>query len=691
MRPVRLTLQAFGPYLEREVIDFREAVEAGLFGIYGQTGSGKSTIFSAMTFALFGEPAKTEQDAPSLRSDLADPGVQTEVEFVFDIGERRFVILRRPDQMRPKQRGEGETRTPHEAFLFDATGWALDDIKEGQRGKIVAEKKVRDVDAAVSEMLGYGPEQFRQIVLLPQGRFEAFLAAKHAQRIEILRDLFDVSLYRSLAAKLKADAEAAERHVREEREVCARRLAVEKFESTDALAAGIAEVEARHADLLENEKVARAAFAAAQTAMQEAKTIEEWFTAAEEAQKALAELQASKGEMDALADRVAGAECARSLLDMEAHVTGTADETREAEEKLRKTQEAASDADGKAKSAAEALEKETNRAGETEELRRQAETLQRHAQTLEKAAGITQAAEKAQEVECDAAGKLEDAQRQLTGLQNSRREKSEALKIARENEIRRHETSTHLATLRSALAAAETFETAERDVQSAETEVEALASADKTASRRAEKAQATFEEAERNLALVQALHLASKLLPGEPCPVCGAIDHPAPATGAVEHAGLDQAFREARTTWQEAVAAARQAEQKLTAARSVLKERQDRLAGLHPPEHTAADLRECAQVKAQTLDRLGPETDIVEAEAEIQRLTDELDTLEKERDRLRDALADLQRQTAVKKAQLDEMLSTVPEPLRDRDALVAATNSTSRALAERQEAKAAAE
>lgn len=95
MRPVRLTLQAFGPYPDRVVIDFRDAVKAGLFGIYGQTGSGKSTIFSAMTFALFGEAAKAEQDAPSLRSDHADPDVMTEAEFVFDIGERRYVVLRR--------------------------------------------------------------------------------------------------------------------------------------------------------------------------------------------------------------------------------------------------------------------------------------------------------------------------------------------------------------------------------------------------------------------------------------------------------------------------------------------------------------------------------------------------------------------------------------------------------------------
>ncbi|OWK23070.1 hypothetical protein AJ87_40535 [Rhizobium yanglingense] len=105
MRPVRLTMQAFGPYAGRVVVDFRDAIASGLFGIYGPTGSGKSSIFSAMTFALFGEAAKVEQETASLRSDHADAGVPTEVEFVFDIADKRYVLRRRPEQTRPKQRG----------------------------------------------------------------------------------------------------------------------------------------------------------------------------------------------------------------------------------------------------------------------------------------------------------------------------------------------------------------------------------------------------------------------------------------------------------------------------------------------------------------------------------------------------------------------------------------------------------
>ena len=317
MRPVRLTLQAFGPYANREVIDFRSAVEAGLFGIYGRTGSGKSTIFGGMTFALFGKASKQEQDPASLRSDHAAADLATEVEFVFDVGERRFVVVRQPDQMRPKQRGEGETKSAHEAHLFEATGLALDEITAEKRGKIIAEKKVRDVDAAVTDILGYGPEQFRQIVLLPQGRFEKFLSAKTNDRVTILRDLFDVSLYQALMADLKEKASEAERQVREERAVCAGRLKAEGFESTDALLEGInaAQTTVQERSVFEADTKKQAL--AAETAFRSAEAVEAKFVASEQAHAKLTVLTSRKAEFAAIADRMKQAARARLIVDVE--------------------------------------------------------------------------------------------------------------------------------------------------------------------------------------------------------------------------------------------------------------------------------------------------------------------------------------------------------------------------------------
>jgi DNA repair protein SbcC/Rad50 len=691
MRPVRLAIQAFGPYAEREVIDFRSAVEARLFGIYGQTGSGKSTIFSAMTFALFGQSSKEEQDAPSLRSGHADPNLPTEVEFVFDMGERRYVVLRRPEQMRPKQRGDGETKIQHEAFLFDATGLALDEITEIHRGKIVAEKKVSAVDAATKDLLGYGPEQFRQIVLLPQGRFEKFLSAKTKERLEILRDLFDVSLFRSLATKLKLDADAAERLVHDEREVCVGRLSAEGFESRDALSAGIAEAAARHAELQEEEKSARAASEAATSAVQQANAIETQFKAAEAAKGELAQLDAATPEMDALADRVARAERARSLLDIEAAAADAANEVRDADKALKFAQGAANEAALKEKTAAEELRKEAERSGEIENIRRRVDEFDRHAQTLEKAEENKRAVAKTQTAEREAASKVEAVQVRLTGLQAQSRAKAEALKSKRQSEAQRQEITTRLVTLKPALAAAVAFEKAEKDVLSARAQVEWLTSECKTAKDTADGAQLAFEEAERNLSAVQALHLASKLAAGSPCPVCGATEHPALANGSIENIGLDQAFRDAKDAWQRADRAARDTGQKLAGAESVLKERLDRFAGLDRPECGAAAIQSKLLAEQKVLERLGPKIDIAAAEAEIERLYAEVQTLEKERDTLTQTHSERQRATVAERTALLTVLASMPEALRKPAALAAAKESAAKLLVERQGAKQAAE
>ena len=134
MRPLRLTIQALGPYSDRQVIDFRDAVNARLLASMDLEFWQIDHLWRDDICPFWRSCQKSEQDALSLRSDHADPSLITEVEFVFDIGERRFVVVRRPDQVRPKLRGEGETTSKHEAFLFEATGAVLDEINEEQHG-----------------------------------------------------------------------------------------------------------------------------------------------------------------------------------------------------------------------------------------------------------------------------------------------------------------------------------------------------------------------------------------------------------------------------------------------------------------------------------------------------------------------------------------------------------------------------
>lgn len=680
MRPVRLTLQAFGPYANREVIDFRNAVEAGLFGIYGQTGSGKSTIFSGMTFALFGEASKSEQDRTSLRSDHAAAELLTEVEFVFDVGERRFVVVRQPDQMRPKQRGEGETQSAHEAYLFEATGLSLDEITGEKRGKIIAEKKVGVVKSAVEELLGYGAEQFRQIVLLPQGRFEKFLSAKTNERVTILRDLFDVSLYQALMADLKEKAADAERQVRDERAVCAGRLKAEGFESTDALLDGINAAQTAVEERSVVEAGAKQQAQTAETAFRSAEAVEAKFVASEQAQATLAVLMGRKEEFVAISTRAKQAERARLILDVEAQLKAARQDVQDANKKLAVSKEAANEAQKNVQAATEAVHKEQARAPEVEAARKRKDDLERFAEVLEAASASAEAVEAAFEAQRIAQAAFEKSKNRLDQLRRTRAERDTALKSARSAESARGELMKEQSHLLNQKKAAEDYTRAEAAVRSGRAAFEKENAASVEALEHESKARSAYAAAEQALAAAQALHLATKLENDAPCPVCGSTDHPNPATGDIENAGRDQTFREARTLLEKTERAAREVRERLAGQKATLEAREETLSSLVPPtDALAAILEKVRQTEADLL-ALGPPVNLDEAEAAIEALDKQIETQETETERLRGE-ADKRRNDATQaKAARDGKLEEVPEALRTENALASAKEETSRIL-----------
>lgn len=691
MRPVRLTLQAFGPYANREVIDFRDSVEAGLFGIYGQTGSGKSTIFSGMTFALFGEASKSEQDRTSLRSDHAAADVTTEVEFVFDVGERRFVVVRQPDQMRPKQRGEGETKSAHEAHLFEATGIALDGITAETRGKIIAEKKVRNVDAAVTEILGYGPEQFRQIVLLPQGRFEKFLSAKTNERVTILRDLFDVSFYQALMADLKEKAAEAERQVREERAVCAGRLKAEGFESTDALLEGIKGAEAAVLERSAVEADAKKQAQAADVEFRSAEAIEAKFVASEQAQSKLTGLTSRKAEIAAIATQVKQAERARLIVDVEAQLNAARHDAQEADRKLAEATEAKSQSRQKVKAATEALTNEEARAPEVEAARKHKNDLERYAEVLQAASASSEVVGAALEAQRTAHEAFEKSKEQLRILRQTRDDRATALKTARNTESKRGDLTRVHTHLLAQKKAAEDYGKAEAAVASAKAAFEKENAASAEALKHETEARAAYVTAEQALAAAQALHLATKLEDDHACPVCGSTDHPMPATGDIENAGRDQAFREARDRLEKAERAGRQVSEKLAGQKATLETHEEYLSSLEHPTDTLAAILEKVHHTEADINALGLVVNLEEADAAIDALDKQIADLETKTERLRAEAEKCRKVATEARAARDGKLEAVPESLRKQNALTSALDETSRTLTALVEAKDKAE
>jgi exonuclease SbcC len=197
MRPLELRVKAFGPFADEQIIDFTAISDRTLFLIHGPTGSGKTSVLDALCFALYGQTSVSDRPSTTIRSHHADASVQTEVSLSFKIGPRVFRIERVPEQLRPKSRGEGFTRQTASAILFQKS-----DAPEKPEWEILADRWNR-VTEKIEEILGFKCDQFRQVVMLPQGEFRKLLNASSQEKQTILAILFKTGLYRHIEDILK--------------------------------------------------------------------------------------------------------------------------------------------------------------------------------------------------------------------------------------------------------------------------------------------------------------------------------------------------------------------------------------------------------------------------------------------------------------------------------------------------------
>lgn len=197
MRPVRLTISAFGSYADRQVLELDRLGSRGLYLITGDTGAGKTTIFDAIVFALYGEASGSVREPGMFRSKYAAPETTTEVELVFTYGGKTYTVKRNPRYMRPKLRGEGEAEQKAEAQLIYPDG------------RIVT--KPGEVNDALREIMGVDRDQFCQVAMIAQGEFLELLLAKTQERQKIFRHIFGTERYVKLQDKLKEAANELKR------------------------------------------------------------------------------------------------------------------------------------------------------------------------------------------------------------------------------------------------------------------------------------------------------------------------------------------------------------------------------------------------------------------------------------------------------------------------------------------------
>lgn len=474
MRPMNLTMSAFGPYAGQTTVDFSALGTTGLYLITGDTGAGKTTIFDAITYALYGEASGESRESSMLRSKYAAAETPTFVELTFTNGGRTYTVRRNPEYTRPKTRGTGTTVQKADAELTMPDGRVI--------------TKARDVTAAVTDIVGVDREQFARIAMIAQGEFRKLLLAQTDERKAIFRQIFHTERYQALQNRLKEEAAALDRQCGE-------------LEVGLRQAAGSIRCDAPETlpDALDTD----ALLAALDTLLH-----------ADEA--ALTQAQAERGQTEAQREQV--------LADL-----GRAEALETARRELREAEAAWTQADKDARDAQTALDTATASQPEIQSRRqsilRLEDALRRYEQ-LDAQRALADAERKRlaqKRSDLDAARARTDAAAQA--LETARAKLAEQPKLAVAAAQAKHaqdaaaQRCTQLAALETQQKQCAALETALNDAQAAYLKADADAQA----------ALAHYSAQNRAYLDAQAGILARTLVPGQPCPVCGATEHPCPA------------------------------------------------------------------------------------------------------------------------------------------------------------------
>lgn len=201
MRPISVEFAAFGSYPGETKVDFSSLQQRGLFVVTGDTGTGKTTIFDAMSYALFGKmPLKPGDD---IRSHHADPSQLTFARFTFEIDGAQYVAERFPEQERPRRKGAGTTTDATKVRLF----------RVDVNGTTSMATRVTDMNKEINDLIGLSAEQFQRVMVLPQGEIARFLLDNSSDRETLLSALFDGAIYGDIANALKNEAKRLKEEV----------------------------------------------------------------------------------------------------------------------------------------------------------------------------------------------------------------------------------------------------------------------------------------------------------------------------------------------------------------------------------------------------------------------------------------------------------------------------------------------
>ncbi|WP_141500399.1 AAA family ATPase [Paenibacillus luteus] len=672
MKPIKLTMTAFGSYRDKETIDFTLLEHRRLFVISGNTGAGKTSIFDAICFAFYGTASGEDRSDPRmLRSHFAAEDTHTAVQFDFAIGRRSYLVIR---QM-PHRKGGNKSETGGKAELYEMTS--------GEAIPAVDRFIVSDVNAKLEQIIGLTKEQFSQIVMLPQGEFRKLLTSDTDNKEEILRKIFRTQLYERLEGRFqqknrvlqdqlkdaKATANAYMKQVQEalpEREdsELARTFKQEVYSAaqvTEAL-----ELEFDFYQKLAGQAEAEKAALALQLDAEEAKLRLAIAVNSkhEDHDKKLAQkqqLDAQKMNYELKTQQLALAEKAAHLTPYKEQADRAAADAEAKRKQLADKQASKEKAEQEQAQAADRHAAEEKREDERLDADRELSKLLEIAPIVNTLASQQQAIDKLMQAEHDSASKLNASDQLLAQL---REQKQTAGLQVKEIELGTAELTEKLDKLRLVEQQGKQL----KRLVDVEKEMSRYAQLEKEYAEALAKAKEEHDQLESSWIEGQATLLATHLHDGKPCPVCGSEEHPAKAVASQEVPSRER-LQEAKAQlsvvereWLEARAQA-------AAAKATREEGARELAeyGLE-----AARLEEQRSELQQQWRRLKEETDRMQVRAKLlPELKQQLEQLELKLEQTQAAKEQLQQaqqrfslERASLQSALQKELDRVPEQLR---------------------------
>ena len=521
MKPLQLTLSAFGPFADRQTIDFSELGNNPLFLLNGPTGAGKTTLLDAICFALYGKTTGDEREGSQMRCDMADDATLTEVEFSFQLADHCYRIRRVPEQQRLKKSGDGYTVHKPEAQLY-----RIDN--EGEEHLLVP-AKVSEATAEIEQLTGLDADQFRQVMVLPQGKFRQLLMADSKQRERIFSQLFQTHTYRIIEDKLKQRAAAISTAVKEQRTRREGVLLNAQLESIEQLTDEIARLQQPLADA-EQAKVASAKrHLQANQQLDKARGLIADF-------QQLAALQAEAQQLNQQAEPIAKAQQQVTMAEQALLVKPVWDswQTREAE--LLKAQQGLTHYRQQSQQALQQRDQSNQDALEITTLQQQKQQHHQQVLQLQSLVPQLQSLQQLQQQLIDLNAELSAAEQ----ADSQKQQQLQALLVQRENTQKQALQWQLLVDqqlqLQQQLSEQQTTVTLYKQWQADTEQQLLLQSALEQEKAKGEQLRLEYQRAEKNCQQLQMLWhrgqaalLAQQLNDQSPCPVCGSCEHPSPA------------------------------------------------------------------------------------------------------------------------------------------------------------------